>query len=375
VLTHVLDGARTKEGQDDPRLSSSLGCARVCAVRNYVGQDTGAGNLAVVALDLAGTLRAWELDANLDHSEGPAEASSSSSPTSSPTKTIRARHEATVSGACGTSLALPPRLSSEGPVVAAVGMLDGTVAIVGTGLSTPEQQHGAAAKSTPGAHSRGVEIGALVGSVGSRGSAVALCLSFRPYVGGGLVGDLAVGRQDGVVDIVAAATTIGFPSREVTKGRSHRLVRHASPVRAAAYTPDGHLLITGSDEGLVCVWDVSRGSSHRQAVPALVHHLQLTGRSWILNIVPLQDSRRFAVGCQDGTLSIWDLEHPGQASHTFVAAASSSSASIDTTTAASYPQNARPPLTPALMACCAVAGWPRLVAGNDAGYLQLFSIE
>jgi WD40 repeat protein len=262
-----------------------------------------------------------------------------------------------------------------GPIVAAVGMLDGTVALVSTGIAHPTpRRHDPATKQ----QQRGPavpDIGTLLSSSCARGSAIALSLCFRPTGGGGSSVDLAVGRQDGVVDLVTT-TTAGLSSNASAKNHHHRLIRHTSPVRAASYTPDGHLLITGSDEGLVCVWDASRGGvgggPRQQAGVALVHHLQLNSRSWILNIVPLDDSRRFAVCSQDGTLSIWDLEHPGQVSHTFVAAPSASSSPSSSTTAPHPSTTANPP---ALTACCSVEGRHRLVAGNDAGYLQLFSIE
>jgi WD40 repeat protein len=306
TLTHIL------EGRDQvPPSGPSIGGARVCTVRNYVGQDAVERNLIIVSLDLVGTLRVWEFDSTMD-----ADLAVGHQP--SPPRRIRARYEKQLIGACGTSLALrrPP---VEGPVSVAIGMLDGTVAVVSTGLATPKYS-GATAPT----------IGTIVGTRGSKGSAVALCLCWKP-ASGGANETLAIGRQDGTVDVIS------------TTSRNHRLVRHTAPLRAIAYTPDGALLITGSDQGMVCVWDTSRPTN-----VALVHHLQTN--SWILQIVAFDDSRRFMTCNQNRTLSVWTLDHPNQVTHTFAS-------------------------DNAVYSCCTVEGRPRIVAGSDAGWLQLYSIE
>jgi WD40 repeat protein len=312
TLSHVLEGRDPTQAR-----GPSIGCARVCTTRNYVGQDAAAGNLIIASLDLVGTLRVWELDSNMD-ADYPSGSSARQEPTSP--KRIRARYEQRLIGACGTSLALRRPLV-EGSVSVAIGMLDGTVAIVATGIVTPKYS----GTATP-------TIGTVLDTRGSKGSAVALCLCWKPTASvNGANETLAIGRQDGTVDVVS------------TTSRNHRLIRHTTPLRAIAYTPDGALLITGSDQGMVCVWDTSRPTH-----VALVHHLQ--SNSWILHVIAFDDSRRFMTCNQNQTLSAWNLDHANQVTHTFAS-------------------------DHAVYTCCAVEGRPRILAGNDAGWLQLYSIE
>ena len=110
--------------------------------------------------------------------------------------------------------------------------------------------------------------------------------------------NLAIGRQDGLVEILG--------------DRPHRLVGiHETPVRSVSFTPDGNLLISASDEGMLAVWDVSR------AIPALVHHVVKAHDSWILNSTMLSDSRRFVTSSADRKLNVWNVGQMDQALHTF----------------------------------------------------------
>lgn len=378
---------------DDPSTPSehhhpvaSVGCSRVCVTRNYVGQDDSAGNLVVVTLDLLGTLRVWELDAATFDNERTRHNTTATPPLSSSEKDdeatqavgeardivaqrIPAAHQTVLREATGTALALcrPP---VEGPVCVAVGCLDGSVRLVATGLVTPKYS---ASENHPLP-----AIGTILRSWGGRGSALPLALCWKPDSAGGTNGSLAVGRQDGTIDLVSVAWGVveeGGSTRPATS--THRLIQHTTPVRALAYTPDGALLLSGSDEGLLCVWDASRGNgsaSSKLAVPPLVHHLWCGnnggnsggGGDWILQILPFPDSRRFAVATQARQILVWDLEHPHQVSHTFETDAPCYAGTVvnsDALDAAVRQQARHRPNT------------RRIVTGNDTGWVQLYSIE
>jgi WD40 repeat protein len=308
--THALLGT----GQDYPVATQAvLGCTVVSLTRNYVGDDRQAGDLVVISLELGGKVRVWSFTEDMDDKGGgPAAAEGNF-------KQVRALFEFEVANATGTTLQVcPPALSGVGDVAVAVGCLDGTISIVATGLATP----GAKKDPTP--------AGTVLDTWGSRGSAVPLSLCWHPVTSH----TLAVGRQDGVVDILTA-----------TKKNQHRLTQHSTPVRGLAFTDDGNLLMAGSDEQLMCIWDVSRKT------PTLVHHVLQAHKSWFLDISPLTDSRRFVTVGADRTLHVWNVGQLYQPLHTF---------QVDQSV---YSVQRGP------------AGLPRLVTGSDTGWLQVFSLE
>jgi WD40 repeat protein len=291
-----------------------LGCTVVSLTRNYVGDDRQAGDLIVTSLELGGKVRVWSFTEDTDDKGGGLAAA-----TGGTCKQVRALFEFDVAGATGTTLVVcPPALSGVGDVAVAVGCLDGTIAIVATGLATP----GAKKDSTP--------AGTLLDTWGSRGSAVPLSLTWHPVTSH----TLAVGRQDGVVDILTA-----------TKKNQHRLTQHSTPVRGLGFSDDGNLLMAGSDEQLMCIWDVNRKT------PTLVHHVLQAHKSWFLDIVSLPDSRRFVTVGADRTLHVWNVGQMYQPLHTF---------QVDQSV---YSVQRGP------------AGLPRLVTGSDTGWLQVFSLE
>lgn len=74
---------------------------------------------------------------------------------------------------------------------------------------------------------------------------------------------------------------------------------HAGRVTALAATPDGHLVVSGSDDHLVKVWDLESG----EEVHTLVGH-----EGWVNAVVLTRDGRRVLSGSNDCTVRIWDLE-------------------------------------------------------------------
>jgi hypothetical protein len=131
-----------------------LGCTQVSIVRNYMGQDETAGDVIVATLDLGGTVRLWSFDQSFFGEE---EKTTTTLPQNSTTddnnsdkpipKVVRCKSEFVVNQATGTTLALAsPRImttttnkrskSKDDSValVMAVGCLDGTIALISTGI-------------------------------------------------------------------------------------------------------------------------------------------------------------------------------------------------------------------------------------------------
>ena len=278
-LTHVLLGDSQEKPTDDENESSRcIGCSQVQVARNYVGDDDAAGDLIIVSMDLSGKVRIWVLPEDMDN-----ELTTNSSGEKEEPSLPRASHEFNVPNATGTCISiLPPSVSGVGDVLLAVPCLDGTIAIVATGLSTPK------ATKDPSV------AGTIVDTWSKANGSVGLCGDFHP-----MKKSIAVGRKDGLVEVLG--------------DRSHRLIQHEAPVRSVTFTPDGNLLVTASDDGMVSVWDTSRAGS-----PVLVHHVVQAHATWVLNLVALSDSRRFVSCGADQKLRVWGFsEMDNQALHSF----------------------------------------------------------
>lgn len=189
----------------------------------------------------------------------------------------------------------------------------------------------------------------------SPGSATPLSLAWHPIQ----PETLAVGRHDGIVDIVSSH-----------KQNQHRLLTlaapdHQCPCRAVAYTSDGQWLVAGNDAGRVCVWDVTR-RTRGGAAPVLVHHVTQAHTSWILSVVPCPDQRRLMTLGAERKLHVWNMGQmtQNQPLHTFQLEGNSTvwTASLLGSTTSRHGVGA-------------AATQPRLVTGSDTGWLQIFSLE
>lgn len=291
-----------------------LGSTRVSTARNYVGDDDSAGELLVASLQLSGEIQIWKFPEDLDNELLATEM-----------KHMEPVASFSVENASGVVLdILPPRLNGVGDVLLAVGCLDGTIAIVATGIVTPK------ATKDP------MEGGTVIASKGNSAS-TALCLSWNPKSTDGL--SFAVGRQDGTIDILNAST-----EPHMARGQ-HRLPLHKSAVRAVSFTSDGSLLIGGSDDGFLSVWDVQRKT------PTLVQHVVSAHQSWIMGIADLNDGKRFATAGADRKIHIWDVGQMYQPVHSFQ--------SDDQVWC--------------IQQC--PKGIPRMITGGENGSLQIYSLE
>lgn len=286
VLTHVLLGESqsppTEPQQDDEADDDEaccIGCSHVEVARNYVGDDDAAGSLIVVSCDLSGTIRIWVLPEDMDNDLPPPqsdEGAENETPASP-----KLAHEFSIENATGTCLKImPPRVSGVGDICLAIPCLDGTIAIVATGLSTPKSTRDPTAAGT------------VVERWSKNTNSVGLSADFHPAQKA-----LAVGRQDGLVEILGE--------------RSHRLMQHEAPVRSVSFTPDGNLLVTSSDDGMICIWDTSR------RIPVIVRHVVQAHETWVLGLASLFDSRRFLSCGADRKLHAWSFGQMDSALHSF----------------------------------------------------------
>lgn len=319
-----------------------LGCTRVCLTRNYQGEDRQAGDLVALSLDLSGKVRVWNFSENLD-----GVSSSNNNNGGEDLRRLRALFEFNVENSTGTTAALcPPRLGvAENDVVAAIGCLDGTIALVATGLQASKKIADSTKKNKPNP----LAAGTLVGSNwGNKGSAVPLTLCWHPSTP-----VLAVGRQNGAVSILAQPGIGKHQQHHLTSAAAS----HNSPVRAVCYSDYGNLLTVSNDEGSIRIWDVSR------TVPVIVHHVLQAHDSWILDCTFLggggsgsssssSGNRRFLTAGADKRLHVWDVGQLHQPVHTFQT--DHSVWTID---------------------CGGPGAQPRLVTGSDSGWLQVYSIE
>jgi hypothetical protein len=343
------EGGPPEEEQHTAHFSTTaFGCTQVRTCRNYVGEDSTAGDLLVASLDLSGTVRLWSLPEDMDE-ERITSAAAAADPQQ---QQLLAAHEFLVEDATGTFLHLcPANVAGDGDVKLAVACLDGSIAIVATGLTTP--------KSTKEASTAGTILERWASRDAS--GSIALSGEWHPTKRN----CLALGRQDGLVEI------FGEAGRNSNTKKHCRLAHHEAPVRALAFTPDGHLLISGSDDGMLCLWDVSRSSivssSPLLTPPVLVHHAVRAHASWILALTPLHDSRRFVSCGSDRRLHVWSVGQMDQASHTFTT--DETVWTIDATKSLS--SNNKGPIRQS----SSNALPPRLVSGREDGSLQIFSLE
>ncbi len=73
---------------------------------------------------------------------------------------------------------------------------------------------------------------------------------------------------------------------------------HESPVAAAAFSPNGKFVVTGSDDRTARLWNTATG----KPVGRLLHH---PGPVWSVAYGP--DGKTVLTGCDDGAARLWDV--------------------------------------------------------------------
>ena len=294
-----------------------LGCAALSVIRNYVGEDTSAGEEIAAAMQLDGHVAIWK---RAEQSAYPdSDASKNDDDAASQTTTvIKPDAELDIKGATGTTMLLiPPQITgySRHGVVMMVGNLDGSVSFICAGIGIPDS-------SKCNDTSKCSEIGVVLDNIGS-GNSIPLSIAVHPLHHL----TFAVGRKDGTIDIYSAAPAGRGNGHQVGNGngddlygqirRCHHLTQHAGkPVRALSFTPDGSLLISGCDDGHIYIHDTS---SFRQndsiRMVAAIHNAH---RGYILSVAVLPDSKRFVTSSADKTVKVWNVGTPNSGSmHTF----------------------------------------------------------
>mmetsp|Transcript_9301 Transcript_9301/g.23120 ORF Transcript_9301/g.23120 Transcript_9301/m.23120 type:complete len:393 (-) Transcript_9301:67-1245(-) len=318
-LTHLLLGAsQQKPSEDDDVSTQCIGCSQVQVARNYTGDDDDAGDLILISMDLVGNIRIWILPEDMDNDL-------TSDTTADEPALPEIAQEFRVENATGTCVQImPPSVSGVGNVLLAVPCLDGTIALVATGVSTP--------KSTKDP----TQAGEVIERWSKATSSIALCGDFsckqKSFV---------VGRQDGLVE------TFG--------DKHHRLIQHEAPVRSVAVTPDGNLIVSASDDGMVCLWDNSRPT------PVLVQHVVQAHATWVLSQAALSDSRRVVSCGADSKLNVWGFSQmDNQALHTFTS--DETVWAMDALTTKSNTSTTQ-------------TSTSRLVTGSEKGGLHIYTLE
>ena len=104
-------------------------------------------------------------------------------------------------------------------------------------------------------------------------------------------------------NLLAVPTSIGIWVYDVYKREEVRLITgYTDPVECIAFSPDGSLLASSSDDDTVHLWDINTGT----------HKIIFTGRiSWVRSLAFSPDSRTLAGGSRssrDKTVYLWDID-------------------------------------------------------------------
>src|SRR5262249_59881932 len=73
---------------------------------------------------------------------------------------------------------------------------------------------------------------------------------------------------------------------------------HTGAFRAVAFSPDGSLLASAADDGMIKLWDVTEG---RELVTLRGH------ADWVWQVAFSPDGRRLLSGGANGPVKLWDL--------------------------------------------------------------------
>lgn len=82
---------------------------------------------------------------------------------------------------------------------------------------------------------------------------------------------------------------------------SQILSRDQSDVACVVWSPDGHFLASGHEDGTISIWDAKSGEET----------VRLSGQSSeVLKLSWSEDGRRIASTSLDGKIRVWDMQYP-----------------------------------------------------------------
>ena len=94
-------------------------------------------------------------------------------------------------------------------------------------------------------------------------------------------------------DAIYLAETVS----RILSGAAIQVLQHHRDVNAVAFSPDGRLLATGSDDYMAQVWEVASGRERSR----ITHH------DWVRGVAFSPDGRQLATASYDHTARIWEL--------------------------------------------------------------------
>jgi WD40 repeat protein len=78
-------------------------------------------------------------------------------------------------------------------------------------------------------------------------------------------------------------------------------LHHPGEVLAVAFSPDGKVVLTGSDDGTARLWDLG---TNKPLLPPIAH------RGPVLSVAYGPDGKGVLTGSADGTVGLWQLPEP-----------------------------------------------------------------
>jgi COMPASS component SWD3 len=131
---------------------------------------------------------------------------------------------------------------------------------------------------------------------GHTGSIYTLCLSpdGRSLVSGGRDTTLKVWN----LDTIGNYNSISPASRVIGNGLVNTLTGHSESINSLAISPDGQLLVSGSEDTTIKLWDIERG----ECLATLERH-----EAGVKSVAISPDGQLLVSGSADNTIKLWQL--------------------------------------------------------------------